>query len=283
MAADHGSQRACAVPSITGRSSSAASLARSSARSRAAAAPLGESPAIAPRLALTRRVESWLREPRTRGLRGDRFAGACCPLSDSLPLGDHRLLDPTRGVVEMHLAHRRVAPALAALGFALSASPAHAALSAVGPLDPATSAPAFYTDANGLQLALCHPGTANCGPAVPGEDFYNMATSTFTMPNGGTAMLILNMTLAPNASGDPAAFNRVRVQLDGAPAGTYTITHPYGTATVTAPGGARGRTTIDIGCAVTAVGPCDFAAAMGGRYGPFLTAAPGALAPPAGF
>src|SRR3954447_6104860 len=178
---------------------------------------------------------------------------------------------------------RRSATLLAvALGALAAAAPAHAALSTVGPTDPATKAPAFYTDANGLQLALCHPGTANCGPAVPGEDFYNMATSTFTMPNGGTASLILNMTLAPNASGDPAAFNRVRVQLDGAPAGQYTITHPYGTDIVDAPAARRGRTTIDIGCAVTAVGLCDFASALAGRYGPFLTAAPGTT-PPAGF
>jgi hypothetical protein len=172
----------------------------------------------------------------------------------------------------------------ALLGVAAVAAPAQAALSVTGPTDPATKAPAFYQDANGLQLGLCHPGTAGCGPAVPGEDFYNMATSTFTMPNGGTALLILNMTLAPNASGDPAAFNRVRVQLDGAPAGHYTITHPYGTDTVDVAGaGARGRTTIDIGCAVTAIGPCAFPSAMAGRYGPFLTAAPGGAAPPAGF
>jgi hypothetical protein len=170
----------------------------------------------------------------------------------------------------------------AAAAFAAIAAPAQAALTSAGPIDPATKAPAFLADANGLQLALCHPGTPNCGPAAPGEDFYNMATSTFVMPNGGTAMLILNVTLAPNASNDPAAFNRVRVQLDGAPAGTYTITHPYGTDTVVAPGGRRGRTTIDIGCAVTAVGPCDFASALAGRYGPFLTAAPGTT-PPAGF
>src|SRR5213595_733120 len=183
----------------------------------------------------------------------------------------------------MPLPFLRVAPAVAVLALAVPAAPAHAALSAVGPTDPATKAPAFYTDANGLQLALCHPGTANCGPAVPGEDFYNMATSTFTMPNGGTASLTLDMTLAPNASGNPAAFNRVRIQLDGAPAGNYTITHPYGTDTVNvASAGARGRTTTDIGCLVAASGPCAFASAMAGRYGPFLTAAPGA-APPAGF
>src|SRR3954464_5017112 len=109
----------------------------------------------------------------------------------------------------------------AALGALAVAAPAQAALTAAGPIDPATKAPAFYQDANGLQLALCHPGTVNCGPAVPGEDFYNMATSTFVAPTGGTASLILNMTLAPNAAGNPAAFNRVRVQLDGFPAGTY--------------------------------------------------------------
>lgn len=174
----------------------------------------------------------------------------------------------------------RLAGAVAVL--AASAAPAQAALTAAGPVDPATKAPAFYQDTNGLKLGLCHPGTVNCGPAVPGEDFYYMATSTFVAPNGGTALLILNMTLAPNASGDPSSFNRVRVQLDGFPAGNYTITHPFGTDTVTAPGGTRGRTTIDIGCAVTAVGPCDFAAALGGRFGPFLTAAPG-TPPPAGF
>jgi hypothetical protein len=179
---------------------------------------------------------------------------------------------------------RRAAGAVVALGFAVSASSAQAALTAVGAVDPGTKAPAFYTDANGLQLALCHPGTANCGPAVPGEDFYNMATATITTPAGGTGLLILDMTLAPNASGNPAVFNRVRAQLQGFPAGTYTITHPYGTDTVDVPSaGARGRTTIDIGCAVTAVGACNFADAMAGRYGPFLTAAPGVPAPPAGF
>src|SRR5439155_17633082 len=105
-----------------------------------------------------------------------------------------------------------------------------------------------------------------------------------TAPNGGTAQLILNMTLAPNASGNPAAFNRVRIQLQGFPAGTYTITHPFGTDTVTvATAGARGRATLDTGCLVGATGVCDFAAAMAGRFGPFLTAAPGAAAPPAGF
>src|SRR3954471_20532185 len=177
--------------------------------------------------------------------------------------------------------------ALAALAISgLAAAPAHAALSLAGPVNPATSAAAFYQDANGLQLALCVSGTPNCLPgptsAQGGEDFYNMATSTFTTPLG-TASLILNMTLAPNASNNPAAFNRVRVQLDGFPAGTYTITHPYGTDTVTSTGGARARTTIDIGCLVATVGVCNFADAMAGRYGPFLTSAPGAAAPPAGF
>jgi hypothetical protein len=172
----------------------------------------------------------------------------------------------------------------ALLGAAALAAPAQAALSVVGPIDPATKAPAFYQDASGLQLGLCHPGTPNCGPAVPGEDFYNMVTSTLPLPNGGTALLTLNVTLAPNVTGDPSAFNRVRIQIDGAPAGNYTITHPYGTDTVNVPSaGARGRTTTDIGCLVAASGPCAFASALAGRYGPFLTAAPGGAAPPAGF
>src|SRR4051812_7774006 len=144
--------------------------------------------------------------------------------------------------------------ALAVLALAaLSAAPANAALSVAGPVDPATTAAAFYQDANGLKLALCVSGTANCLPgpsaAQGGEDFYYMATSTVTTPLG-TANLILNMTLGPNASGNMAAFNRVRIQLDGFPAGTYTITHPYGTDTVVSDGGARARTTIDVGCLV---------------------------------
>ena len=183
----------------------------------------------------------------------------------------------------MRVSLRRAAPLVACLALTAPAT-AHAALSAVGPIDPATGAPAFYTDANGLQLGLCHPGTPNCGPLVPGEDFYNFTQSILTLPNGGTATLTLDMTLAPNVTGNPSVFNRVRVQIDAAPAGTYTITHPYGTDTVVVPvAGRRGRTTIDIGCLPAASGPCDFASALAGRYGPFLTAAPGGLVPPAGF
>ena len=64
----------------------------------------------------------------------------------------------------MHVPIKRPAAAVAVLAFAVPATAAHAALTAAGPLDPATKAPAFYTDANGLSLGLCHPGTANCGP-----------------------------------------------------------------------------------------------------------------------
>src|SRR4051794_41934820 len=116
----------------------------------------------------------------------------------------------------------------AALAFAALAAPApaSAALTASGPVDPANKAPAFYQDANGLQLGVCHPGTVNCGPAVPGEDFYYMATSTFTAPNGGTAMLILNMTIAPHAPGGPAGFKPGRVPPGGFPPGAPTNTPP---------------------------------------------------------
>src|SRR3954453_24047966 len=176
-------------------------------------------------------------------------------------------------------------PAAALALAALAApAPASAALTPSGPVDPANKAPAFYQDGNGLQLAVCHPGTVNCGPAVPGADFYYMATSTFTTPSGGVASLILSVTVPPNASGNPAVFNRVRIPLNSFPAGTYSITHPYGTDVVSVPAGRRGSTTIDIGCAVTAVGPCDFAAELRRRFGPLVTPAPGATpAPPAGF
>ena len=49
----------------------------------------------------------------------------------------------------MFFSSRRVAGTLVALGFAISASSAQAALTAVGAVDPGTKAPAFYTDANG--------------------------------------------------------------------------------------------------------------------------------------
>src|SRR4051794_9257220 len=252
--------------------------------------PAGRDPGVHPIYGQTSRglhsrlVEKQQRELRTRrprGLTPDMHGVRCVGRRATSRIGSP---PSTQEIREMRTTYLRLAPLATALALATAAAPAHAALSAVGPMDPATSAPAFYTDANGLQLALCHPGTLNCGPAVPGEDFYNMATSTFTMPNGGTASLTLDMTLAPNADGHPAAFNRVRIQLDGAPAGDYTITHPYGTDTVNVPSaGARGRTTTDIGCAVTAVGPGNFVAPMAGRSGPFLPPAPGAGAPPAGF
>src|SRR5947208_12712165 len=60
-------------------------------------------------------------------------------------------------------AWRRVATAATTVVALLAvAAPANAALSAVGPIDPATKFPTFYQDASGLQLTVCPAGTANC-------------------------------------------------------------------------------------------------------------------------
>src|SRR5437868_5766179 len=67
-------------------------------------------------------------------------------------------------------AMRRLATASIAVAaiFAVG-TPAHAALSAVGAINPVTKFPTFYQDAAGLQLAPCPAGTANCllAPANP--------------------------------------------------------------------------------------------------------------------
>jgi hypothetical protein len=168
------------------------------------------------------------------------------------------------------------------LGSVALAAPAQAALTAAGAVDPATKAPAFYQDANGLQLGLCQTGTVNCGPAVPGENFWYSAVSTMIGPAGATGRLILNVTQSTNAINTPIAFSRVRVELKSWPDGTYTITHPFGTMTVTVAGG-TGKLTTDVGCNVADTVACNFAGALGGAIGPFLTAAPGSPAAPAGF
>src|SRR5256885_1204900 len=82
----------------------------------------------------------------------------------------------------------------------------------------------------------------------------------------------------------PLGFPLSPSSAQGSPAGTYTTTPPCGRDRVDGPGaGARAGPPTDIGGAVPAAAPCAFALAMGGLYGPFLPAAPGGPAPPAGF
>src|SRR5256714_1630547 len=200
--------------------------------------------------------------------------------------------------------------ALATTTFSLPAStPAHAALAAVGPLDPATKFPLWYQDAAGLRLGYCFdPVFCFLGnqlpnptqpPSVPTnfptEMFYWDADSTMPTNSGGQAFMRLGLEAAflpgPGVvDGDQVTFGRIRFRLDNLQAGaTYTITHPYGVDTFVAQnGGVRGiNATTDVGCVPKAAGvACDVSLALGSRIGPFLTwdtFGTAVDAPPAGF
>lgn len=179
---------------------------------------------------------------------------------------------------------------------ASSVSPAHATLSAVGPIDPGTHFPAWYQDSNGLRLGLCLDGPPNCAAtpadlvAPDGEAFYELAQA-----NAGPALLTLALEAAYSGpgTGQEITFSRIRfVARTGLQTNaTYKVTHPYGTDTFTSD--ARGavpanRGTEDIGCAVTPTASCNFLDATFSRLGPFLAwdtlgQPPAAGGPPAGF
>jgi hypothetical protein len=180
-----------------------------------------------------------------------------------------------------------LAAALALAAGLVSARPAHAALSAVGPVNPATNFPDWYQDGTGLKLQLCVDGPPFCLAAaaelIPpeGEAFWSQAEAVVPV-GGGEARLILAQEAA-FLEADPISFSRIRVVVRGAaPNRTYAFNHPYGNASVTTDGLGNGRFNSDVGCGA---GPCDWAAALRGGIGPeFLrwdpTVAP---APPAGY
>src|SRR5437764_5872848 len=199
--------------------------------------------------------------------------------------------------------------ALLTMTFSLPAStPAHAALGAVGPLDPATSFPFWYQDARGLRLGYCFD-PVNCflgaqlpdptkPPSVPNnfpaEMFYWDADASMPTNNGGQAFMRLGLEAAflpgPGVvDGDQVTFGRIRFRLDNLQAGaTYTITHPYGVDTFVAQSALRRgiNATTDVGCVPKAAGvACDFTLALNSPIlERFLTWDPAvAPAPPAGF
>ncbi|MBI5507867.1 MAG: Ig-like domain-containing protein [Deltaproteobacteria bacterium] len=153
------------------------------------------------------------------------------------------------------------------LAAGLSAAPALAALSAVGPPAPLGAPtvpptypavmphgfPGFYSDGNGLATELCldPPDPVTLGPCffdpvVPGnawsattgfgaEAFYFMATATGRpLVTGGRTLLVLAVEAAYGGDGSPVAnnqivFTRVRVRFDAPGPAHYRILHPYGT------------------------------------------------------
>ena len=185
--------------------------------------------------------------------------------------------------------------------FAAYCTTAQAALKAVGPLDLANGFPTWYQDANNvalvpcLSLTLLPSGNQGCvlpaqppfyDPAValsfpgnyPFEVFYFIADSNATTMTPAPAALsplstfvyraALEATFgtAAPATGGQITFTRVRMRMDVPVAGTYTITHPFGTETfnVTTPGIKAINLTRDLGLVPFPTGP------LTGDLGPWL-------------
>jgi hypothetical protein len=200
--------------------------------------------------------------------------------------------DTTTTTTGARRAHRLVQTLAASLLAALAlGAPAHAALTATGPVVPRHGFPEYYQDSSGLRLALCvenddpfctstapnpGPATVSSDPAqtnFPDETFYWSAGALIDKRSVGVrARLVLAQEAAffngTPAAGDQMTFGRIRVRIDGAkPNTTYTVTHPYGTERLKSDKRGRISFTDDVGCAAA---PCDFADAQATRIGPFL-------------
>ncbi|MBS1213033.1 MAG: hypothetical protein H6R26_1650 [Proteobacteria bacterium] len=115
------------------------------------------------------------------------------------------------------------------------------------------------------------PNPAVCN--FPDESFYFMADAVFTV--GGVNVTYVSNLEAAFANGDPApgdqiVFARIRIRITlptTAPAGNYTVTHPYGVDVFSvATGGVKViNATRDVG-----VAPGIFSGALVGDIGPFL-------------
>jgi hypothetical protein len=142
---------------------------------------------------------------------------------------------------------------------------------------------------NGAMCTLLPPPTGvGFDPALPvvfplnfpDEAFYFSADTTITDATTGidltyVAALEAAFAIGPVVDGDQITFARIRLRVDVPVAGTYIITHPYGTKTynVTIPGRRAINDTVDIGIGA----PGNFTGALGGAIGPFLTAATGLI------
>ena len=176
--------------------------------------------------------------------------------------------------------------------------PANAALVETGPIEGDHGFPAWFTDVNNLRLELCLDGPYCLATAerpnpeqpvkfpanFPGEAFWWMGEAN--MSSGSvSALLVLAQEAAfideEPIAGHQVAFSRVRIRVDGVtPGATYTVTHPYGTETLTADGLGVISETEDIGCFDTPCSQPAFARAANGTVGPFLRWESGA---PAGY
>ena len=176
---------------------------------------------------------------------------------------------------------------------------AQAVLTAYGPPITPHGYPAWYQDSTGLQLELCVPAPAGnatrtdlcigdplelnpdgtpINPLVmTGEGFYWMAFASIPLANGGAASI--EFAIESTFGGAEAAidgqqitFGRTRIRIDTPVAGTYTITHPYGTNEFVVVDPAEGiNYTADIGSANFLNPALGFRGTLAGTIGPFLT------------
>jgi hypothetical protein len=161
---------------------------------------------------------------------------------------------------------------------------AQAALTFVGPIDPANGFPKWYKDSRGVRLTLCLDPDTFCLPLegvdpslpvsfpdnFPGEAFWWAADAAVDVGDG-EVRLILAMEAAfageEPVAGERISFSRIRIRARGIPLGTYRVTHPYGQEVfvVDTDRGRQINMTNDVGIQVE-----NFTGALNGAVGPFL-------------
>lgn len=135
---------------------------------------------------------------------------------------------------------------------------AHAACPANGatpfyasPVDPANGFAEYVEDSQGLALALClNPNFCFFDPVVPGntfseligfgaEGFWWLGEATLTTAGGVDAVIVMGAEAAFNTEdpgpGEQFPFTRLRIRVDIAIPGIYTVTHPFGQETYVLP------------------------------------------------
>ncbi len=165
-----------------------------------------------------------------------------------------------------------------------------------GPVHPTYGFPVWYQDSLGTILEVCLDGQDPLCGFLPGdypdlnspisfpnnfpqEAFYWLAESLIL--NGGQRAILtmaLSGTFANTTviSGDQVSSGYVEIRIDSlVPGATYTVTHPYGVAVLTADAQGAIRTITDIGADI----PGDFTGAFNALPGPFLQWSPLSDAP----
>jgi hypothetical protein len=162
-------------------------------------------------------------------------------------------------------------------------------LLAVGPTSPDNGFPVWYKDSNSLSVGLCLDDTnpfCNLGaddvPDVtqpvsfpdnfPGETFYQLASSSITLPGGAdaevTGAIEAGFNTPDPTAGQQHTFGRIRIRITTPSIGHYVVTHPYGVDAfdVTDTATRNINFTEDIGIG----DPGNFKGALNSRVNPFL-------------